>query len=97
MMDAFLVRLLKIAIPRIRDFRGLSPKAFDGRGCYTIGIKDHTIFPEIELDKVKRNLGMDITIVTTAKDKEATREVLTLIGLPLVKRETKTAETASAK
>jgi large subunit ribosomal protein L5 len=81
-MYDFLLRLICIALPRIRDFRGVSPKAFDGKGCYTLGIKDHSIFPEVDLEKVKRTLGMDITIVTTAKNKEETRELLDLLGMP---------------
>jgi large subunit ribosomal protein L5 len=86
MMNEFLLRLMRMALPRIRDFRGISPRAFDGRGAYTLGIKDHSIFPEIELDKIKRTLGMDITIVTTAKNKEETKELLTLLGMPFADR-----------
>lgn len=71
-----------MALPRIRDFRGVSGRAFDGRGAYTLGIKDQSIFPEIELDKIKRTLGMDITIVTTARSKEETRDLLGLMGMP---------------
>lgn len=82
MMYEFLLRLIYTALPRIRDFRGVSTKAFDGRGAYTLGIKDHTIFPEIELDKIKRTIGMDVTIVTTAKTKEETKELLSLFGMP---------------
>lgn len=85
-MYEFLLRLTRMALPRIRDFRGISPRAFDGRGAYTLGIKDHTIFPEIELDKIKRNLGMDVTIVTTAKTKEETKELLSLMGMPFSDR-----------
>ncbi|MEM6821773.1 MAG: 50S ribosomal protein L5 [Verrucomicrobiota bacterium] len=81
-MYDFLMRLICIALPSIRDFRGISPKAFDGRGAYTLGIKDHSIFPELELDKIKRTLGMDITIVTSGKSKEETRELLDLFGMP---------------
>lgn len=82
----FYMRLTRLALPRIRDFRGVSPKAFDGRGAYTLGIKDHTIFPEIELDKVSRTIGMDITLVTTAKNKEETKEFLALMGMPFSDR-----------
>ncbi|MEO0454456.1 MAG: 50S ribosomal protein L5 [Verrucomicrobiota bacterium] len=81
-MYDFLLRLICVALPRIRDFRGISPKAFDGKGCYTLGVKDQSIFPEIELDKVKRTLGMDVTIVTTGRTKEETRELLDLVGMP---------------
>lgn len=84
-MWEFFDRLVTAALPRIRDFRGISKKAFDGRGNYSLGIGDQSIFPEIELDKVKRQQGMDITIVTSAKtDKEAHR-LLTLLGMPFVK------------
>ena len=69
-------------MPRIRDFRGISPRKFDGRGNYSIGIADQTIFPEIELEKIKRNLGMDITIVTTAQTDEEALELLKLMGMP---------------
>src|SRR6202045_1235955 len=65
-MYEFLERLIKMALPRIRDFRGISPKAFDGHGNYTLGGQDQSIFPEVDLDKIKRNVGFDITIVTTA-------------------------------
>jgi len=81
-MYEFLERLLKLAMPVIRDFRGVAPKAFDGNGNYTLGVKDHTIFPEIELDKVKRNLGYDITFVTTATNDNAARELLREFGMP---------------
>jgi large subunit ribosomal protein L5 len=85
-MYDFLLRLSCTALPRIRDFRGISTRAFDGRGAYTLGVKDHTIFPEIELDKIKRNLGMDVTIVTTGKNKEETKALLTLMGMPFADR-----------
>ena len=81
-MWEFLQRLIMTAIPRIRDFRGISPKCFDGRGNYTFGIRDQTIFPEIELDKVKRTLGFDISLVTTAKTDEEGRALLRNIGMP---------------
>lgn len=95
-MYDFLVRLLAIALPRIRDFRGVPARSFDQRGNYTLGIKDHTIFPEIELDKVKRNLGMDITIVTTAKNKDEAKELLTLLGMPFMGRPQQQAAAAAA-
>ena len=81
-MYEFLDRLITIAMPRIRDFRGVSPKAFDGRGNYTLGLKEQTLFPEIESDKVKRVQGMDITIVTTAKTDADAKELLKLLGVP---------------
>ena len=81
-MYLFLERLLKLAIPVIRDFRGVSTRAFDGRGNYTLGIKDHTIFPEIELDKIKRNLGFDVCIVTSANTDAEARELLREMGMP---------------
>ena len=86
MMYEFLERLIRTALPRIRDFRGVSPRAFDGRGNYTLGVKDQTIFPEVELDKVKRNLGMDITIVTTARKNDEAKELLALFGMPFSDR-----------
>lgn len=84
-MWEFLDRFMNVAIPTIRDFRGVSTKSFDGRGNYTIGISDHTIFPEIELDKVKRTVGFDATIVTTATTDEEARELLSLLGMPFRK------------
>lgn len=85
-MYEFLERLIRTALPRIRDFRGVSPRAFDGRGSYTLGVKDQTIFPEIELEKVKRNLGMDVTIVTSAQTNEEAKELLSLLGMPFSDR-----------
>ncbi len=82
MMYEFLERLISMALPRIRDFRGVSHRAFDGRGNYTLGVKDHTIFPEIELDKIKRSLGMDVTIVTSAPTNAEAKELLSLMGVP---------------
>lgn len=81
-MYEFFDRLVAAALPRIRDFRGISPRKFDGRGNYSIGIADQTIFPEIELEKIKRTQGMDITIVTTAKTNEEALEFLKLMGMP---------------
>jgi large subunit ribosomal protein L5 len=89
-MYEFLERLIRTALPRIRDFRGVSPRSFDGRGNYTLGVKDQTIFPEIELDKVKRNLGMDITIVTTARKNDEAKELLALFGMPFSDRKVAT-------
>ena len=82
-MYEFFDRMVAAALPRIRDFRGLSPRKFDGRGNYTFGIADQTIFPEIELDKIKRTQGMDVTIVTTAKTDAEALDLLKLMGLPL--------------
>ncbi|MDF2376887.1 MAG: 50S ribosomal protein L5 [Verrucomicrobiales bacterium] len=84
-MWEFLDRFINVASPTIRDFRGLSVKSFDGRGNYTVGVTDHTIFPEIELDKVNRTIGFDMTIVTTAKTDDEARELLTLLGIPFRK------------
>ncbi len=84
-MYEFFDRLVNVAIPRIRDFRGLSAKSFDGRGNYTFGVKEHIIFPEIDYDKILKIIGMDVTIVTTAKTDEEARELITLLGMPLKK------------
>jgi large subunit ribosomal protein L5 len=85
-MYEFFDRLVATALPRIRDFRGLSPRKFDGRGNYTFGIGDQTIFPEIELDKIKRQQGMDITIVTTAPTNDEALEMLKLMGFPFAEK-----------
>ena len=84
-MYEFLNKLVSIALPRVRDFRGVSAKAFDGRGNYTLGIKEQLIFPEINYDKVVKVRGMDIVIVTTAKNDEEGRELLKLFGMPFEK------------
>ncbi len=81
-MYEFLNRLVNIALPRVRDFKGVSPKAFDGRGNYTLGLTDQTIFPEINFDKVQRQNGMNVTFVTTAKTNEEGHELLRLMGMP---------------
>lgn len=81
-MWEFLDRLLSVALPRVRDFRGTNPNAFDGRGNYALGIKEQLIFPEIDIDKVDKIRGMDIIICTTAKTDEEGRELLTLMGMP---------------
>jgi large subunit ribosomal protein L5 len=78
----FLDKLMHIALPRVRDFRGVSSKAFDGRGNYTLGIKEHIIFPEIDYDKIDKVKGMNITVVTTAKTDEEGRAMLTILGMP---------------
>ena len=87
MMYEFLDRFITVTIPRIRDFRGLSDKSFDGRGNYTIGIKEHTVFPEIDVDKIARIFGMDITFVTTANTDQEAYELLKAFGMPFIKRE----------
>jgi len=84
-MYEFLDRLLNVALPRVRDFRGINPNAFDGRGNYALGIKEQLIFPEIDYDKVDKIRGMDIIIVTTAETDEEARELLTLMGAPFSK------------
>ena len=85
-MYEFLDRLIAIAIPRIRDFRGLSPASFDKSGNYSFGLNEQLIFPEIDVDKVTKIHGMDITIVTTAKKKEEAFEFLRLMGMPFAKK-----------
>ena len=84
-MWEFLDRLFNVALPRVRDFRGISPNAFDGRGNYALGIKEQLIFPEIEYDKIDKVRGMDICFVTTANTDEESRELLTLMGAPFAK------------
>lgn len=81
-MYEFLDRLVSAALPRIRDFRGVSPRSFDGRGNFSLGLAEQTIFPEIELEKIKRTQGMDITIVTSAPTNEEALELLKLMGVP---------------
>ena len=81
-MNAFLERLINLALPRIRDFRGVSPKSFDGRGNYTLGVREQIIFPEISFDKIDAIRGMDITIVTTARSDEEGRALLREMGMP---------------
>ncbi|MBQ5952503.1 MAG: 50S ribosomal protein L5 [Lachnospiraceae bacterium] len=84
-MYEFLDRLVNLALPRVRDFRGVNPNAFDGRGNYALGIKEQLIFPEIEYDKIDKTRGMDIIVVTTAKTDEEARELLTLFNMPFAK------------
>lgn len=84
-MYEFLDKFMNIALPRVRDFRGVNPKSFDGRGNYSIGMKEQLIFPEIEFDKVARVRGLDIVIVTTANTDEEARELLTQVGMPFAK------------
>jgi large subunit ribosomal protein L5 len=88
-MYEFFDRLIATALPRIRDFRGLSPRSFDGRGNYTLGVGDQTIFPEIELDKIKRQQGMDITIVTSARTNEEALDLLKMMGMPFAEAKAK--------
>ena len=94
-MWEFLDRLLSTALPRIRDFRGLEPEGFDGRGNYTIGVTEQLIFPEIEYDKVAKVRGMDITIVTTAREDDEARALLTALGFPFQRQAAPAAAAAS--
>jgi large subunit ribosomal protein L5 len=86
-MWAFLDRLMTTALPRVRDFRGVSANAFDGRGNYTLGLRDQLIFPEIEYDKIDKLRGMEVTIVTTARNDNQARVMLQLLGMPFSKKE----------
>jgi large subunit ribosomal protein L5 len=86
-MWAFLDRLMNTALPRVRDFRGVSANAFDGRGNYTLGLRDQLIFPEIEYDKIDKLRGMEVTIVTTARNDDQARIMLQLLGMPFSKKE----------
>jgi len=81
-MFDFLQKLVNVALPRVRDFRGVSPKAFDGRGNYSLGIKEHIIFPEIDYDKIDAIKGLNVSIVTTARTDAEGRELLRLMGMP---------------
>ncbi|MBE0569935.1 MAG: 50S ribosomal protein L5 [Ignavibacteriaceae bacterium] len=90
-MYEFLDRLINVALPRVRDFRGLSDKSFDGRGNYTLGVKEQIIFPEINVDKITKVLGMDVTIVTSANSDNEAYELLKSFGMPFIKKEIKTA------
>jgi large subunit ribosomal protein L5 len=84
-MDYFLDKLINVALPRIRDFQGISPEAFDGRGNYTLGLREQLVFPEIDYDKIDKLRGMEITIVTTAKTDQEGRRLLALLGMPFKK------------
>ena len=84
-MYEFVDKLISIAIPRIRDFRGVSANSFDGRGNYALGLREQLVFPEIDFDKVEKIRGMDIVIVTTAQTDEEARELLTFMGMPFIK------------
>lgn len=94
-MYEFLDRFISVVVPRMRDFRGLSDKSFDGRGNYTLGLKEHIVFPEIDVDKIARIFGMDITFVTTARTDQEAYELLKAMGFPFVKRQ-EVLETAKA-
>ena len=85
MMYEFVDRLFSVALPRVRDFRGINPDAFDGRGNYALGLKEQLIFPEIEYDKVEKVRGMNVVFVTTAPNDEEAKELLTLMGAPFAK------------
>ena len=93
-MYEFLERLIKAALPRIRDFRGVPARAFDGHGNYTLGVPDQTIFPEVEMDKIKRNIGFDVTIVTSARTDEEAKSLLSEMGMPFADRAKKAASAA---
>ncbi len=84
-MWSFLDRLVNVALPRVRDFRGVSPNSFDGRGNYTLGLREQLVFPEIEYDKIDKLRGLEITIVTSAKNDEGGRQLLDMIGMPFRK------------
>ena len=86
-MYEFMDRFINVAVPRIRDFRGFSDKSFDGRGNYTVGVREHIIFPEIDVDKVTKVFGMDVSFVTTAKTDQEAYELLKCFGMPFVKRQ----------
>ena len=86
-MWAFLDRLLNVALPRVRDFRGVSANAFDGRGNYTLGLRDQLVFPEIEYDKIDKLRGMEVTIVTSARNDDQARALLQMLGMPFTKKE----------
>ena len=94
-MFEFLDRLINAALPRIRDFRGVSENAFDGKGNYTLGLKDQMIFPEVDPDKIGAAQGMNVTIVTTADNNEAAYELLTLLGMPFAKKKDEGVSLAS--
>lgn len=95
-MYEFLERFIKTALPRIRDFRGVSPKGFDGHGNYTVGVTDQSIFPEIELDKIERNVGFDISIVTTTHSDEEAKSLLSEMGMPFSDRKRPAAAGATS-
>jgi large subunit ribosomal protein L5 len=94
-MYEFLERFIKTALPRIRDFRGVSTRSFDGHGNYTLGVSDQSIFPEVELDKIKRNIGFDVTIITSAKTNEEAKSLLSELGMPFTDKARRAAPKAS--
>lgn len=96
-MYEFLERLIQMALPRIRDFRGVSARAFDGNGNYTLGVVDQSIFPEVELDRIKRNIGFDVTIVTSATSDEQAKALLIELGMPFSDKVKRAAEAAAAE
>ena len=85
-MWSFLDRLMNVALPRVRDFRGVPPEAFDGRGNYTLGLREQLVFPEIEYDKIDKLRGLEVTVVTTARNDEQGRRLLQLLGMPFTKK-----------
>jgi len=91
MMYEFLDRLVAVSLPRIRDFRGISPNSFDGRGNYTLGVREQLIFPEIDYDKIDRTRGLEVTIVTTAKNDDEGRQLLVHFGMPFARTEQQAA------
>jgi large subunit ribosomal protein L5 len=93
-MYDFMLRLISTAIPRVRDFRGVNPRAFDGHGNYTLGISEQSIFPEIELDKIKRSLGFDVTFVTSTDNDDHARALLRAMGMPFVRSKAQQQKTA---
>ena len=84
-MWSFLDRLMNVALPRVRDFRGISPNAFDGRGNYTLGLREQLVFPEIDYDKIDKLRGLEISIVTTARNDDESRQLLQMLGMPFRK------------
>jgi large subunit ribosomal protein L5 len=86
-MWEFFDRFVSVVVPRMRDFRGLNDKSFDGRGNYTLGLKEHVVFPEIDVDKITKIFGMDVTFVTTAKSDQESYELMKALGFPFVKRQ----------
>jgi large subunit ribosomal protein L5 len=86
-MYYFLEKLINVALPRIRDFRGVSPEAFDGRGNYTLGLREQIIFPEVDYDKIDKLRGLEVTVVTTSKTDDEARSLLAQMGMPFRKRE----------
>jgi large subunit ribosomal protein L5 len=88
-MEDFFYRLIHVVLPRVRDFRGLSPRAFDGQGNYTLGLTEHTVFPEISADDVTRTHPLEITVVTSTKEDDEARELFTRLGFPFIGKDGK--------